>query len=202
MAQAGRTQLSRGSREGIHIPDSPSSMLKTTARRNQKGSFMFSASGMRFTPWPPLIPACGSYSTLASHCCWFPALSHLQPGSDGSWQSLLLCGLGEPGTISQAFFPPPWSRDVPNIRPRALKGGLAQAGSSVQVHLTLQLQRGHSIASSLLLHSKVRPELGPGDTRMSSSAAPSGWRMVARLLKDQFPNLLNQASVMSCPSQD
>lgn len=130
-------------------PNSPSSMLKTTARRNQKKGLMFSVLRMRLTPWPPLIPACGSHSTLGSQCCWLPGLSHLQPGSDGCWQRLLLCGLREPGTISQAFFPPPWSRDVPIIRPKALKKGLAQAGSSVQVHLTLQLHGGHSKSKQL-----------------------------------------------------
>lgn len=114
----------------------------------------------------------------------------------------MLRGLGELGTISQAFFPPPWSRDVPNIRPKALKRGLAQVGSSVQVHLTLQLHRGHGTASSSQLHPQVRLEPGPGEARMSSSAAHSGWSMVARLWRDQFPHLPNQASVMSCPSQD
>lgn len=177
MAQAGRTVLGRGGREGRHIPDSPSSMLKTTARRNQKGSLMFSVLRMRLTPWPPLIPACGSYSTLGSHFCCLPALSHLQPGSDGSWWSLLLCGLGEPVAISQAFFPLPWSRDVPNIRPKALKRGLAQAGSSVQFHLTLQLQRGQKA----VLHSTGKWDWSQGQVTLGCLPVPSGWRMVAGL---------------------
>lgn len=86
--------------------------------------------------------------------------------------------------------------------PEALKKGLVQVGCSGQVHLTLQLYRGHGTASSPLLHSKVRLELGPGDTRTSSSATHSGWSTGARLLRDQFPHLLIQALVMSCPSQD
>lgn len=146
MAKDGRTGISQCSRESGHTPNSPSSRLKTTARRNQKRSLMFSVFRTRFTPWPPLIPACGSYSTLGSHSCWFPALSHLLPGSDGSWQSLLLCDLREPGTISQAFFPPLWSRDVPTIRPKTLDRGLVQAGHSVQVQLILELLRGHGIS--------------------------------------------------------
>lgn len=150
---------------------------------------------MRLTPWLPLIPACGSCSTLTSHCCWLPALSHLQPASDGSWQSLLLCGPGDPGMISQAFFPPPWSRGVPDIRPKA------QTGSSVQVHLTLQLHRGQGTPSSPQLHSKAG-RTGDRHWRMSSLAAHSRWIMMATLLRDQFPHLLNQASVLFCPAQD
>lgn len=149
--------ISKGKRRISSTLDSPSSMLTTTARRNQKESLMFSAPRMRLTPWPPLIPACGSHSTLGSHCHWLPALSHLQPSLDGSWQSLLLCGLGEPGTISQAFFPPPRSRDVLIITPKAPKRGLVPAGSSVRVHLTQQLHGGQREWSL----GQVKPECLP-----------------------------------------
>lgn len=81
VAQAGRTVLSKGSREGGHIPDSPSSMLKTTARRNQKRSLMFF-----------VLRTDEAYSLAAPYTClWLLLHPHLPLLLAPSPESLATC---------------------------------------------------------------------------------------------------------------
>lgn len=196
MAQDGRTGISQCSRESGHTPNSPSSRLKTTARRNQKRSLMFSVLRMRFTPWPPLIPACGSYSTLGSHSCWFPALSHLLPGSDGSWQSLLLCDLKGAWYNFASLLPSSVEQGCPNhqaqgSRERPCAGWTLSAGPP---HPGAARRAWHK---QVALPTPHRCEWNQGQVKL---------RCLSRSLcvehgggDFEFPHQLNQDSVLSCP---